>query len=158
MATHAITHDTDTINLEIQIAASPARVFQAITDPQQVPQWWGQQGMYRITKWEGDLRLKGKWRSEGQGADGKNFHVEGEYLEINPPHLLVYSWLPSFSNVQKTTVRWELTPHEGGTLVKIIHSGFQGNVRAAKDHSQGWTRVLGWVQAFVESGQTVENR
>jgi hypothetical protein len=25
-------------------------------------------------------------------------------------------------------------------------------------HSQGWTRVLAWVQAFVEKGETVDTR
>jgi len=42
MSTVCITPDQDVIVAEIQIAAPPDRVFQAITDPQQVPQWWGQ--------------------------------------------------------------------------------------------------------------------
>jgi hypothetical protein len=45
-----------------------------------------------------------------------------------------------------------------GTLVKIHHSGFAGHPDAAKGHSQGWTRVLGWMQAFVETGETVDTR
>jgi uncharacterized protein YndB with AHSA1/START domain len=92
------------------------------------------------------------------GADGKAFRVEGQYLEIDPPHLLVYSWSPTWSANQTTTVRWELTSHLGGTRVKIQHSGFQGNLQSAKDHGQGWTRVLGWMQAFLESGKTIDNR
>ena len=39
MSTVCITPDQDVIVAEIQIAAPPDRVFQAITDPQQVPQW-----------------------------------------------------------------------------------------------------------------------
>ena len=42
MATMAITSDQDAVVAEIFIAAPPERVFQAITDPKQMPQWWGQ--------------------------------------------------------------------------------------------------------------------
>ncbi len=44
MATTKLTPDLDAIIGEVFIAAPPARVFQAITDPEQVPRWWGQQG------------------------------------------------------------------------------------------------------------------
>ncbi len=63
MATAAVTPDQDTVLAEIFIVAPPARVFQALTDPHQLPLWWGQQGMYRITEWKGDLRPGGKWSS-----------------------------------------------------------------------------------------------
>jgi uncharacterized protein YndB with AHSA1/START domain len=45
MATIAITLDQDAVVAEIFIAAPPERVFQAMTDPAQTPQWWGQKGM-----------------------------------------------------------------------------------------------------------------
>ena len=46
MATFAINPTQDVVQAEINIAAPPARVFQAITDPRQLPQGWGQEGMY----------------------------------------------------------------------------------------------------------------
>jgi len=88
MATATITPDQDTVVSEIFIAAPPARVFQAITDPNQMPLWWGAQGLYRVSECKSDLRVGGKWSSVGAGADGKPFRVEGEYLEIDPPLLL----------------------------------------------------------------------
>ena len=88
MVTAAITPDQDVVTAEIFIAAPPERVFQAITDPSQMPKWWGQQGMYRVTECTGDLRPGGKWSSTGVGADGTPFRVDGEYLEIAPPRLL----------------------------------------------------------------------
>jgi uncharacterized protein YndB with AHSA1/START domain len=39
----------DEIISEIYIAAQPERVFRALVDPMQVPQWWGQTGTYRCT-------------------------------------------------------------------------------------------------------------
>ena len=54
MATAAVTPDNDAVLAEVFIAAPPERVFQAITDPKQMPLWWGQQGLYRVTEWKAD--------------------------------------------------------------------------------------------------------
>ena len=81
MATATITPDQTAVIAEIFIAAPPARVFQAISDPAQLPKWWGQSDLYHVTKSTMDVRPGGKWRSDGVGADGKTFYVEGEYLE-----------------------------------------------------------------------------
>jgi uncharacterized protein YndB with AHSA1/START domain len=158
VATVSITPDDDNVVAEIQIAAPPERVFQAITDPRQMLQWWGQKEMYRTTKFETDVRVNGKWMSAGVNVTGENFQVSGEYLEVDPPHLLVYTWRATWTGALKTTVRWELVPHNHGTLVKIRHSGFTGHADAAKDHGQGWLRVLSWIQAFVEKGETIDTR
>ncbi len=45
-----------------------------------------------------------------------------------------------------------------GTLVKIRHTGFAGAPEDAKNHSDGWVRVLGWMRAFAETGETVDTR
>jgi len=161
MATATIAPTQDTVIAEIFIAAPPARVFQAISDPTQLPRWWGQDGLYQVTKSTMDVRPGGKWRSEGVGADGTEFYVEGEYLEVEPPRKLVHTWFGSFHQ-KKTVVRWELEPqtvnalHPGGprkagtgTFVKVTHEGFAGDLKSAKDHGEGWKRVLSWLEAFV---------
>src|SRR5882724_5801004 len=107
MATSAVTPDQDAVIAEVFIAAPPERVFRAITDPNQMPLWWGQQGMYRVTEWKGDLRPGGKWSSVGVSGDGTSFTVDGEYLEIDPPRLLVHTWIASWRGSIKTVVRWE---------------------------------------------------
>lgn len=161
MATATITPDQNAVIAEVFIAAPPARVFQAISDPAQLPRWWGQDGLYHVTKSTMDVRPGGKWRSEGVGADGKSFFVEGEYLEIDPPRLLVHTWVGSYDPT-RTVVRWELTsqtvnslhpsgPKKSGTgtLVRVTQEGFAGNFASAKSHGEGWQRVLGWLEAFV---------
>lgn len=158
MAISTITPDQDTVTAEIHVAAPPERVFQAITDPRQVGQWWGDASQYRATNWQSDLRPGGKWRTDGKGADGKPFYVAGEYLEVDPPHLLVHTWIPSYREGLITTVRWELKPEGAGTRVFLRHSGFAKHPEAGQDHGRGWVRVLGWMQAFVEKGVTVDSR
>lgn len=157
MASITVTPDGDTIVSEIQIAASPERVFQALIEPQQVLQWWGQAGVYRCTEFEADLRPSGKWRSAGEGGDNGQFTVMGEYLEVDSPRLLVYSWVASWTGDVKTTVRWELEPTSKGTLVKIRHSGLAAHPEVAQSY-RGWPRMLGWLQAFIEEGETVAMR
>jgi uncharacterized protein YndB with AHSA1/START domain len=158
MATIAITPDQDTILGEIFIAAPPSRVFQALTDPQQMPQWWGQKEMYRVTKFEADVRAGGKWRSSGVSAKGEKFEVGGEYLEVDPPRRLVQTWNADWSHPLTTRLCWELQEQNSGTLVKITHSGFAGHAAAAQDHASGWRRVLSWLEAYVGQGQTIETR
>jgi len=75
MATATVTPDQDIVLAEIFIAAPPERVFQAVTDPNQMPKWWGQEGMYRITECKADLRPGGKWSSVGVEAGGKAFRA-----------------------------------------------------------------------------------
>jgi len=171
MATATISPDQDVVVAEIFIAAPPARVFEAISDPAQMPVWWGQRGLYRVTKSTFDVKVGGKWRSEGVGADGHTFWVEGEYLEVDPPNRLVHTWIGSYTGPLKTIVRWQLEPQQvhglhpsgpkksgTGTLVRVRQEGFAGAAEAAASHGEGWKRVLGWLQAFTEEGQTIDTR
>jgi uncharacterized protein YndB with AHSA1/START domain len=158
VATTTITPDQDAIDGELYVRAPPERVFAAISDPKQLVQWWGQSDMYRVTKCTGELRAGGKWRSEGMSLDGDPFHVEGEYIEVDPPRRLVYTWIASWAPELRTTVIWELTSQNNGSLIKIRHHGFAGHGEHAKNHAQGWIRVLAWMQAFVEKGETVDTR
>src|SRR5271169_3873811 len=170
MATATITPDQNAVIAEIFIASPPSRVFQAISDPTQLPKWWGQSDLYRVTKSTMDVRPGGKWRSDGVGADGKSFYVEGEYLEVDPPRLLVHTWIGSYSP-EKTVVHWELEPQTvhglhpsgprkagTGTLVRLRHEGFGSDTQGAIDHGNGWKRVFAWLEAFVERGETVDTR
>ena len=157
MATSANSPNFDELVSEIHVAAPPERVFQALTDPAQVVQWWGQRGIYVCNEFQADLRPGGKWRSAGVSGDGRNFEVSGEFLEIVRPHLLVYSWVASWTGDVKTTVRWELEPAADGTRVIIRHSGLGAHPDLAKTY-QGWPRMLGWLQAFLDRGETVPQR
>jgi uncharacterized protein YndB with AHSA1/START domain len=157
MATSKVTPDADAIVTEIFIAAPPQRVFQALVDPQQVVRWWGEPGIYRCIEFHADLRVGGKWRSAGVDGNGRNFHVSGEYLHVDPPRLLVYTWIATWTGDAKTTVRWELEPKNRGTNVRISHSGLATHPEIAQSY-RGWPRMLGWLQALLERGETVEDR
>lgn len=157
MGTLHTSPDPDSLTSEIQIAADPERVFQALVDPQQVPLWWGQSGIYRCTAFDADLRVGGNWRSTGIGPDGNKFEVHGEFLIIDPPRLLVYTWIASWTGRAQTTVHWELEPKDRYTLLRIRHTGLAARPELTQSY-RGWPRMLGWIQAFLETGETVATR
>lgn len=171
MATAEITPDHDAILAEVFIAAPPARVFEAITDPRQHAQWWGQKGVFRVTDSKSDFRVGGQWSIDGVTDTGHRFHMQGEYLEIDPPQLLVQTRTADFVGDFETVVRWELEPRDvhglhksathrvgTGTLVRVRHSGFAGHLDQVKSHNTGWNASLGWLKNFIEHGETFETR
>ncbi len=150
----------DFVAYEIHVAAAPERVFEALTAAEQVPQWWGGRGAgqaYRCTKFERELRVGGNWLCMGVDGGGGQLRVSGTYLEVEPPRVLASTWRASWTGEVETTVRWELAPANGGTQVKIRHSGFAAHPEIAMAY-RGWPQMLGWLRAFVEAGETVASR
>src|SRR5580693_2209323 len=66
-------------------------VFEAMTKPEHVKQWWGRLGEgYSVPVCEIDLRPGGAWRFVNRHPKGEAaFH--GEYREITPPSRLVFT-------------------------------------------------------------------
>ena len=60
------------------------RVWQAFTDPEIVPRWWGKHGT-TTTVAEMDVRPGGKWRYISSAPDRDDVAFYGEYLSITPP-------------------------------------------------------------------------
>jgi uncharacterized protein YndB with AHSA1/START domain len=157
MATSRMSPNSDELISEIHIAAPPDRVFQALVDPQQVVKWWGREGIYSCTEYACDLRPAGKWRSAGATPNGGKFEVKGEFIEVDPPRLLAYTWTASWTGGAKTTVRWELSPDGEGMLVRNRHCGFSAHPELTQAY-RGWSRMLTWLQAYLQTGETVDDR
>jgi uncharacterized protein YndB with AHSA1/START domain len=155
--TSQISSDNNVVTLELFIAAPCERIFQALTNPAQASKWWGRKENYYFNHFTMDVRPGGKWSAKGASQKMGEINVHGEFLEVDPPSRLAYSWNSSWMPVH-TRVLWELNPQADGTLVKLTHSGFAGNVDQAKGHSFGWTLVLTWLQAFAEGGETGDIR
>lgn len=138
----------------VEIAAPPERVFRAVSSDD-ITRWWGSADMYRTTKWSGDLRVGGAWVAEGVGADGTEFSVRGEYVEIDPPRKLVQTWRAAWDGDHTTTITYRFEPIEGGTRVTVRHEGFAERFDSCRGHANGWERVLGWLTLhFSTEGST----
>ncbi len=81
--------ETSAIVGEIAIEAPPSDVFEALTDPQQLAAWWGEDGMYRTENWKLDLRVGGAWSGDAKGAEGSISTVHGKFLRSTRPGRLL---------------------------------------------------------------------
>jgi uncharacterized protein YndB with AHSA1/START domain len=84
--------------------------------------------------------------------------VHCEVLDCDPPHLLRYSWKggsdanPKYGSKLDSIVTWTLTRADGGTHVRMEHSGFRlpQNHFAWDAMSPGWGRVLDGIARVTE--------
>jgi uncharacterized protein YndB with AHSA1/START domain len=144
----------DEIVMEIDIAASPERVFQALTDPQQLMEWWGEENHCQTTHWELDLRVGGQWRSKGSDDSCGEWVTWGEITELNPPWTMTYTWHEQVEyrpSVTQTTVRYDLERTEKGTRVRLTHKGFAGNREAFESYRGGWPAVIDQLRDYLET-------
>jgi uncharacterized protein YndB with AHSA1/START domain len=138
---------TDPIVQEISINAPADRIFEALTNPQQLVRWWGIEGRFQTRHMESDLRRGGKWTMSGDGMNGVPFEIKGEYREVKRPSLLVFTWLPSWQpNATESLVRVDLTEKDGLTNVRLTHSGLSAEGRTSH---QGWQPILGLLKDYV---------
>ena len=140
------------IEERIEIAATAARVFRALTTPTELLAWWGNRATYPSTHWELDLRVGGEWLSRWRGPDGATFALGGEIIELDPPHLLIVSWWDErYPALPHTRVRYEITETRTGCVVTVTHSGFDTDRRDYEDYHGGWSEVLRRLRAHSES-------
>jgi uncharacterized protein YndB with AHSA1/START domain len=133
----------------VDIAVPPERVFSALTSGVDVVKWWGSDETYRTTSYVADLKVGGRWRAEGRGADGTPYAVGGEFLEVDPPRKLVQTWKYDWGGGGVTTLTYRLDAIPQGTRLTVRHEGFRDQPDACQSHADGWTMVLGWLVAHL---------
>jgi len=104
------------IHAERWFDAPRERVWQAFTDPELIPQWWGLRSTTTIVD-ELELRPGGKWRFVQRSDDGSETGFRGEYREIRGPESLTWTfeWEGMPGHISTETVTF--TEQDGGTLV-----------------------------------------
>lgn len=82
----------DKENLEVRTSrvfeASPQRLWQAYTDPTEIPKWWGPGYLDTVVD-KMDIRIGGQWRFIQTEPDGKEHAFSGVYKEVVEPKRLV---------------------------------------------------------------------
>lgn len=118
-ATAAATITTPTereIRIERVFDAPRERVWQAMTQPELVAQWWGRGNRLVVERME--LERGGRWRFVEHGPDGVH-GFGGRYREVTPPERIVQ------------TFEWDGAP--GHVVVETV---------ALEDLGDGRTRVV----------------
>jgi uncharacterized protein YndB with AHSA1/START domain len=130
------------------IRATPERLFDAWTRPEQLPQWWGPQGVTCIAA-QVDLRVGGRYRIANQFADGRLLWISGEFELIERPRRLAYTWRlePSAGPAERVIVT--LAAHGAGTRVVVTHQRI-ANAQLRQQHAQGWRGCLRRLARYTE--------
>jgi uncharacterized protein YndB with AHSA1/START domain len=157
-----LTPGQDAVVCEVEIAAPASRVFEALINPSQLMLWFTDAAC-PVKYWKMDARTGGQYSYATEKGNfevnGVNeFECHGEILELDPPRLLVYTWVANWhlDKQRATVVRWEMTPTATGTHVKVTHSGLAQEPAARQDYSGGWVGVVANLKQFAErpSGNT----
>jgi uncharacterized protein YndB with AHSA1/START domain len=140
----------DAIVQEIAINAPAERIFEALTNPAQLLEWWFAEGKFRATHVETNLRPGGKWlmHVDGSCVPGSACTVvRGEYVKIACPNLLIFTWNRDGEDFPETLVRWDLEEKDGVTLVRVTHSGL--TTEAMRMRNTGWPIIQHLLQAYI---------
>jgi uncharacterized protein YndB with AHSA1/START domain len=136
----------DKIKKVIEIDVPPEVVFKAISDPNELTNWFPDAailepkigGKFKFTFYKNSDRRRKK--------QDDDFFPEGKVLEFVPNKKLSYSWQhKNVPNFPETIVTWELESiGKNKTKVTLTHSGFTGKEgsKDIEEHTQGWAYFL----------------
>jgi len=109
------------------ILAAPQAVWAALTEPQAIRAWMGEDSTVEI-----DLRPGGAYRL----FSGE---TSGTIQSLEPGTRLTYTWRQGEWPAEwgDSLVDWTLTPAKGGTLLHLVHDRFP-NEQEREGHDEGW--------------------
>ena len=120
------------IQLEQFIAQSPSRVWQALTDPILLAQWWAAGDVRPVVGHQFTLDM------------GSPFGQQPcEVLAVENERLFSYAFAPGLLN---TTITWRIEPENAGTRLFLEQAGFDLDSpvgpMAYNGMSAGWPNIL----------------
>lgn len=142
------------IEREILVEASPEIVFQVITSPDHLKEWWPDEAVIEAVPGAvGELVFGDR--------SSPDAHIPAvTVVDARPPRLFSFRWVypegetPGSDN--SLLVSFELTASEGGTLVRMTETGFREKGWGAavleeqyRDHCNGWDHFIPRLGAYV---------
>ncbi len=146
------------IERELHVSASPEVVFEVITSPEHVREWWQAD--------EADLTAAAGTTGVLVWGDRSSPDVHVARLtvvEAEPPRRFSFRWVydddvdvPAAGNSLLVTI--ELTPTEGGTTIRLTEAGFRERGWEAAvlqkhydEHQHGWDQHFsGGLRTYLE--------
>jgi len=137
------------LHLEKVVPASAERVFAACLDPDELAQWWGPAG-FTSPGLDLDPREGGRYRIRMQPPEGEAFHLRGEFVEIDPPRRLAYTfeWEEPDPDDRQTVATLSFLEHGEGTRLVLDQGPFATEARRAL-HETGWTETFDRLEQFL---------
>ena len=147
-----------TIEREIHIEASPEVVFDVVSSPEHLKQWWPDDAHFEPSPGSvGEITF-------GEPGSG-GMVVPLTVLEVRPPRTFSFRWTHPADEVagegNSLLVTFDLVPSGGGTLLKMTEVGFREMgwevavlEEQYRDHVSGWEFYLGRLAPYVATLET----
>ena len=134
------------IERELYIDASPEIVFEVVSRPEHVSQWWPDEASYSVSP-----GAVGKISFGDAGPDRKTETLT--VVDVRPPSSFSFRWIHPTDEAAREgnslLVTFELSPSGSGTLLKFTETGFREMGWEAavleetyNDHTNGWNFFL----------------
>ncbi|MDX2115806.1 MAG: SRPBCC domain-containing protein [Planctomycetota bacterium] len=149
-------HAPDVV-VERHIRATPQRIWRALTDARELERWF-------FTECTTDPRPAGSYHAvwKHRSDHSKTNTRFGKYLEFQPHTRLSFEWQGSTTDPNKclpegllTTVTITLTPRDGGTDLRLVHTGWPTDplcIESRNGHEGGWTFYMNNLADVIQSG------
>jgi uncharacterized protein YndB with AHSA1/START domain len=145
--------ETGTIEREIHIEASPEVVFDVVSNPEHVREWWPDEADYSAGP-GGAGRIGFR---QDTGTKWEQFTV----VDTMPPRFFSFRWThaegESAAPGNSFLVEFELEPAGAGTRLRMTESGFRERgwdeaktAEAYADHVSGWDFFLPRLPVYAE--------
>jgi uncharacterized protein YndB with AHSA1/START domain len=134
-----------TVRLERLLPAPIGEVFAAWTDPALMAQWLAPTGRAEV---QANLIVGGRFRLTMIDGDDHIEHT-GEYLVIDPPRRLSFTWQSQYTDGHASQIDVVLTDHGPATLLVLSHTRLPEATRAP--HEGGWVAILQRLAALLSA-------
>jgi uncharacterized protein YndB with AHSA1/START domain len=140
---------------QVFIAASPERVWEAITKPEFTAHYFF--GSRIETTAEAGSRLR------RVAPDGKTVWNDDTVLESDPPRRLVHTWRGLYdaemASEAPSRITWEIDPQPGGvSKLTVVHDRLEGAPKTAENVSGGWMFIISGLKTYLETGLPLADR
>ena len=131
----------------IQIEATPERVWEALTDPEQVKEYMFGAEVDSDFRPGSPITWRGEW-------EGKPFEDKGEVIAAEPGRLLELTHFSSMSGKEDLPenyhrVRYELSERDGQTSVELRQEG-NSSAEEAEHATKNWQAMLDGLKQVTE--------
>lgn len=143
-----------TIEREVYVEASPEVVFEVVSSPDHLKQWWPDDARYSPTPGESGEIVFGD-------CDAGGTVVAFTVVDARPPRSFSFRWTHPAEQVaaegNSLLVTFDLMPKGGGTLLRMTETGFREMGWEAalleqqfRDHVSGWDFYLPRLAPYAE--------
>ena len=137
------------LHVQRRLPGSPEQAFAAWTEPRLLARWMSPFGSAEA---EVDLRVGGAFSIVMRGP-GQEIRHTGTYLELEPPHRLVFSWVSPYTGPEPSRVSVTLKASGADeTELTLVHDCLPAG--QVESHQGGWGQILDHLAALLAGGQT----